>query len=170
MPKTAFEYSTMQEYSSIPGVKDYGMYIRNNLTGNIFCTQRQVTKWKPKMSDDWMIKFLEHKIKDPNFIRLVKRIFRTPIQENGKIETLTVGAVQWDKLHQYYPILLWVIPIYSTHVKNIYSRIPHKSTVGFLTKMPPAKTVNKVILILMILCKLFDIISNYKRIGERLCF
>ena len=43
-----------------------------------------------------MIKFLEHKIKDPNFIRLVKRIFRTPIQENGKIETLTGGAVQWD--------------------------------------------------------------------------
>lgn len=45
-----------------------------------------------------MIKFLEHKIKDPNFIRLVKRILRTPIQENGKIETSTVGAVQGGQI------------------------------------------------------------------------
>ena len=37
------------------------------------------------VSHEWIIKFLEHKISDKKFIRLVKRILKTPIIERKLI-------------------------------------------------------------------------------------
>lgn len=46
------------------------------------------------MNHEWLIKFLEHKITDPKFMRLIKRILRTPIEENGSTVTPVKGAIQ----------------------------------------------------------------------------
>lgn len=67
-----------------------------------------------KMNHEWMIKFLEHKISDPNFIRLTKRILRTPIQEKGEVRLSTQGAIQGGQIspvlaniYLHYALDLW---------------------------------------------------------------
>ena len=50
------------------------------------------------MNHDWMIQFLEHKITDPNFIRLVKRVLRTPVMEKGVQTTPQAGAIQGGQI------------------------------------------------------------------------
>lgn len=43
---------------------------------------------------EWLIKFLEHDIADPNFLRLIKRFLRAGIMEDGKYEQTIEGTPQ----------------------------------------------------------------------------
>lgn len=43
---------------------------------------------------DWMSKFLEHRISDPNFIRLVNRFLRNGYMENGRVHSVEEGTPQ----------------------------------------------------------------------------
>jgi len=46
------------------------------------------------VSHEWVIKFLEHKITDKNFIRLLKRVLMAPIEKNGKLTQSDFGCPQ----------------------------------------------------------------------------
>jgi len=66
------------------------------------------------VSHEWIIKFLEHKITDKNFIRLVKRILMTPISENGTITQSLKGCPQGgpispviSNIYLHYVLDLW---------------------------------------------------------------
>lgn len=43
---------------------------------------------------DWLMKFLEHDIADPNFLRLVRRFLKAGIMEDGKFEETSEGTPQ----------------------------------------------------------------------------
>jgi RNA-directed DNA polymerase len=46
------------------------------------------------LDHEWMIKFLEHRIGDPNLIRIIKRFLKAGIMEEGKWEESSSGAPQ----------------------------------------------------------------------------
>lgn len=50
------------------------------------------------MNHNWMIQFLEHKVTDPKFIRLVKRVLKTPVMEKGMQTTPEAGAIQGGQI------------------------------------------------------------------------
>lgn len=43
---------------------------------------------------DWLMKFLEHDIADPNFLRLIRRFLKAGIMEDGKFEATREGTPQ----------------------------------------------------------------------------
>lgn len=43
---------------------------------------------------DWLMKFLEHRIADPNFLRLIRRFLKAGIMENGELRDATAGTPQ----------------------------------------------------------------------------
>lgn len=64
---------------------------------------------------DWMCKFLEHRISDPNFIRLVKRFLRNGYMEEGKVHQVEEGTPQGGNIspmlaniYLHYVLDLWV--------------------------------------------------------------
>jgi group II intron reverse transcriptase/maturase len=66
------------------------------------------------VSHEWIIKFLEHKITDKKFIRLVKRILKAPIEENGRIIYPKFGCPQGSpvspvisNIYLHYVLDLW---------------------------------------------------------------
>lgn len=66
------------------------------------------------VSHEWIIKFLEHKISDKRFIRLVKRILMTPIEEKGIITKAVRGCPQGglaspviSNIYLHYVLDLW---------------------------------------------------------------
>ena len=66
------------------------------------------------VSHEWIIKFLEHKITDKNFIRLVKRVLMAPIEENGKLAQTAFGCPQGgsispviSNIYLHYVLDLW---------------------------------------------------------------
>lgn len=63
---------------------------------------------------DWMIKFLEHRIADPNIIRLIKRFLKAGIMEDGKRYKTVEGTPQGGNIspilanvYLHYVIDLW---------------------------------------------------------------
>lgn len=46
------------------------------------------------VNHDWLIKFLEHEIKDKNFIRYIKRFLKAGVMENGQYYESEVGTPQ----------------------------------------------------------------------------
>jgi len=63
---------------------------------------------------DWMIKFLEHRIQDPNIIRLIKRFLKSGIMENGVRHETLEGSPQGglfspiiSNVYLHYVIDLW---------------------------------------------------------------
>ncbi len=66
------------------------------------------------VSHEWIIKFLEHKISDKKFIRLVKRILKTPIIDKGKLIHPEKGCPQGSpispvisNIYLHYVLDLW---------------------------------------------------------------
>lgn len=66
------------------------------------------------VSHEWIIKFLEHKITDKKFIRLVKRVLTAPISEKGKLTYPEVGCPQGSpvspvisNIYLHYVLDLW---------------------------------------------------------------
>jgi len=53
---------------------------------------------------DWMIKFIEHRIKDPNIIRLIKRFLKAGVMETEVRYETPEGTPQGGWCHQYFPI------------------------------------------------------------------
>jgi len=51
---------------------------------------------------DWMIKFLEHRIQDPNIIRLIKRFLKSGVMENGVRQETIISNI-----YLHYVIDLW---------------------------------------------------------------
>jgi len=63
---------------------------------------------------DWMIKFLEHRIQDPNIIRLIKRFLKSGVMENGVRHETLEGSPQGglfspiiSNIYLHYVIDLW---------------------------------------------------------------
>jgi len=81
------------------------------------------------VSHEWIIKFMEHKIIDRNFIRLVKRMLMTPISEKGIITQSTQGCPQGSclspvisNIYLHYVLDLWfekVIKKENKHASHI---------------------------------------------------
>jgi len=46
------------------------------------------------MSHEWLVKFLEHRISDKNLLRLIQRMLKAGIMEEGKLRETQVGAPQ----------------------------------------------------------------------------
>lgn len=66
------------------------------------------------VSHEWIIKFLEHKITDSKFIRLIKRVLMTPIAENGELTYSEFGCPQGSpvspvisNIYLHYVLDLW---------------------------------------------------------------
>ncbi|MEG6521230.1 reverse transcriptase domain-containing protein, partial [Desulfotomaculum sp. 1211_IL3151] len=66
------------------------------------------------VNHEWLIKFLEHRISDPNIIRLVKRFLKAGIMEEGKRYETTEGTPQGglaspilSNIYLHYVIDLW---------------------------------------------------------------
>jgi group II intron reverse transcriptase/maturase len=64
---------------------------------------------------EWIIKFLEHRIADRNFIRLIKRLLKASIMEEGKYYATEEGTPQGgvvspilSNIYLYYVLDLWV--------------------------------------------------------------
>lgn len=80
------------------------------------------------VSHDWIIKFLEHKITDKNFIRLVKRVLMSPIEENGKLTQSEYGCPQGGcispviaNIYLHYVLDLW----FEKQIKKEYKYASH---------------------------------------------
>lgn len=66
------------------------------------------------MSHDWIMKFLEHRISDVNLLRLIKRMLKAGIIEDGKRYDSTQGAIQGGSvspilanIYLHYALDLW---------------------------------------------------------------
>ncbi|GAF24855.1 retron-type reverse transcriptase [Moorella thermoacetica Y72] len=46
------------------------------------------------VNHDWLMRFLEHRIADPNFLRLIRRFLKAGIMENGELRDATEGTPQ----------------------------------------------------------------------------
>lgn len=64
---------------------------------------------------EWIIKFLEHRIADRNFIRLIKRLLKSGIMEEGKYYAAEEGTPQGgvispilSNIYLHYVLDLWV--------------------------------------------------------------
>lgn len=63
---------------------------------------------------EWLVRFLEHDIADPNFIRLIKRFLKAGIMEDGKFEATNEGTPQGGvispilaNIYLHYALDLW---------------------------------------------------------------
>ena len=77
------------------------------------------------LDHEWLIKFLEHKISDRNFIRLLKRILKANIIDNGKLMLNTEGAPQGGlcspvlaNIYLHYVLDLWFEKYIKKHCKG----------------------------------------------------
>lgn len=65
---------------------------------------------------NWLVKFLEHRIADPNIIRLVKRMLRAGVMENGNFQDTEEGTPQGScvspvlaNVYLHYVLDLWFV-------------------------------------------------------------
>lgn len=79
-----------------------------------FVVDADIKGFFDNVSHEWMIKFLEHKITDKKFIRLIKRILMTPIWEKGILTQTVCGCPQGGcispvlaNIYLHYVIDLW---------------------------------------------------------------
>lgn len=70
---------------------------------------------------DWLMKFLEHDIADPNFLRMIRRFLKAGIMEDGKFEETHEGTPQGGlispilgNVYLHYVLDLW----FEVHVKK----------------------------------------------------
>lgn len=66
------------------------------------------------MDHEWMMKFLEHRIADPNLLRLIKKFLKAGIQEDGEFKPTDEGAPQGglispilSNIYLHYALDLW---------------------------------------------------------------
>jgi RNA-directed DNA polymerase len=46
------------------------------------------------MSQEWTVKFVEHRVSDPRIIRLIRKWLRAGVSEEGQWSEMTVGTPQ----------------------------------------------------------------------------
>jgi len=70
-------------------------YLDNKLMGKTsWVIDADIKGFFDNVNHDWMIKFLEHNISDPNFIRYIKRFLKSGIMEEGKYWDTEKGVPQ----------------------------------------------------------------------------
>jgi len=78
----------------------------------------------------WMVKFLEHRISDPNFIRLVSRFLRNGYMEEGKVYNAGEGTPQGGvispvlaNIYLHYVLDLWVERVVKTRCRGVVEMV-----------------------------------------------
>jgi len=59
-----------------------------------YVVEADIKSFFDEVNHEWMIKFLEHRIGDPRVIRLIKRMLRGGIMEDGLVEATEMGTPQ----------------------------------------------------------------------------
>ena len=77
-----FSYGFRPNRSCHNTIKDLGTVIMTKKT--TFIVDADIKGFFDNVNHDWLIKFLEHDIKDKNFIRYIKRFLMSGIMEQGK--------------------------------------------------------------------------------------
>lgn len=74
---------------------------------------------------DWLMKFLEHRIADPNFLRLIRRFLKAGIMENGELRDATEGTPQGGiispilaNIYLHYVLDLWFEKVVRKHCRG----------------------------------------------------
>jgi RNA-directed DNA polymerase len=78
----------------------------------------------------WMVKFLKHRISDPNFIRLVNRFLRNGYMEEGKVYSVGEGTPQGGvispvlaNIYLHYVLDLWVERVVKTRCRGVVEMV-----------------------------------------------
>lgn len=87
-----FSYGFRPNRSCHSAIKALAKVIMTQKTG--FVVDADIKGFFDNVSHEWMIKFLEHDIKDKNFIRYVKRFLMSGIMEQGKLIESDKGTPQ----------------------------------------------------------------------------
>jgi len=87
-----FSYGFRPKRSCHDALKALNMIIETKKVG--YVVDADIKGFFDNVDHKWMIKFLEHKIGDPNFIRLVHRFLRAGIMEEGKYLESDKGTPQ----------------------------------------------------------------------------
>jgi len=70
-------------------------YLDNKLMGKTSCViDADIKGFFDNVDHEWMTKFLEHEIEDPNFMRYIKRFLKAGIMEEGKYWDTEKGVPQ----------------------------------------------------------------------------
>jgi len=82
--------------------------------GTQFVVEADIQSFFTTISHGWMRKFLEHRIKDPNFLRLVQRLLKTGVLEDGLVTASERGTPQGglvspilSNIYLHYALDLW---------------------------------------------------------------
>ena len=78
----------------------------------------------------WMMKFLEHRISDPNFLRLVSRFLRNGYMEEGKVHDVEEGTPQGGiispvlaNVYLHYVLDLWVERVVKARSRGVVEMV-----------------------------------------------
>ena len=84
-------------------------------TGTRFVLEADLKNFFGSLDHDWMMRFLEHRVKDPRIVRLVKRWLKAGVMENGTMEQSTEGTPQGgsisvllSNIYLHYVLDLWI--------------------------------------------------------------
>ena len=90
------------------------------------------------VNHDWMIKFLEVRISDPNIIRLIKKFLKAGLMDNGVLMTTVVGTLQGSivsptlaNIYLHYSLDLWFEKIIRKNFKGQAEIIRYAETFDF---------------------------------------
>lgn len=79
-----------------------------------YLVEADIRSFFDEVNQDWMIKFLEHRIGDPRIIRLIRRMLKSGIMEDGLIKATESGTAQGSicspllsNVYLHYTLDLW---------------------------------------------------------------
>lgn len=93
-------------------IKKLNVYLENGLTNYVL--DADIKGFFNHMNHEWIIRFIESKIKDPNIIRLVRRTLKSGIIEEFHLESTEEGAGQGSvcspiiaNIYMHYVLVWW---------------------------------------------------------------
>jgi len=105
-------YGYRPERSQHECLDELGMTLQQKRIG--YVVEADIKSFFDEVSHQWMVEFLEHRIGDPRVIRLIKRMLRGGILEDGLVEATEAGTPQGSilspllsNIYLHYVLDLW---------------------------------------------------------------
>lgn len=107
-----FSYGFRPKRSAHKAIRDLNKTLENGRTNHV--VDADIKGFFNNVNHEWLIKFLELRIGDPNIIRLVKKFLKAGAMENGVLMTTVIGTPQGSivsptlaNIYLHYTLDLW---------------------------------------------------------------